>query len=44
VLLKLEGDKTGKEIERECLVDIVRWLPQTNGVHFKQGYLSAQRE
>ncbi|MBL0141134.1 MAG: CYTH domain-containing protein [Betaproteobacteria bacterium] len=34
----------GKEIERKYLVDLSKWTPQDAGIHFKQGYLNAQKE
>lgn len=33
-----------KEIERKYLVKLDAWKPQTEGTHFKQGYLNAQKE
>ena len=34
----------GKEIERKYLVDLAAWKPLDAGIHFKQGYLNAQKE
>jgi adenylate cyclase len=34
----------GKEIERKYLVDMAAWKPQGAGIHYKQGYLNAQKE
>ena len=34
----------GKEIERKYLVDLAAWTPADGGIHFKQGYLNAQKE
>lgn len=34
----------GKEIERKFLIDQKLWKPQGSGIHFKQGYLNAQKE
>jgi adenylate cyclase len=34
----------GKEIERKYLVNVAAWVPQDQGIHFKQGYLNAQKE
>ena len=34
----------GKEIERKYLVNMALWQPKSGGIHFKQGYLSAQKE
>lgn len=34
----------GKEIERKFLVDTTKWQPRDGGTHFKQGYLSSQKE
>jgi adenylate cyclase len=34
----------GKEIERKYLVKPGAWAPQGEGTHFKQGYLSSQKE
>lgn len=34
----------GKEIERKYLVKTDAWVPQDEGVHFKQGYLNSQKE
>lgn len=34
----------GKEIERKYLVDVAAWKPRDEGIHYKQGYLSAQKE
>ena len=33
-----------KEIERKYLINIATWVPQDAGIHFKQGYLNAQKE
>ncbi|MBK8791888.1 MAG: CYTH domain-containing protein [Holophaga sp.] len=33
-----------KEIERKYLVKLETWKPQGEGIHFKQGYLNAQKE
>jgi CYTH domain-containing protein len=33
-----------KEIERKYQVDLALWVPQGEGVHFKQGYLNSQKE
>ncbi|MBL0125421.1 MAG: CYTH domain-containing protein [Betaproteobacteria bacterium] len=33
-----------KEIERKFLVDQTSWKPHDAGIHFKQGYLNAQKE
>jgi CYTH domain-containing protein len=33
-----------KEIERKYLLDLSKWTPQSEGTHFKQGYLNAQKE
>lgn len=33
-----------KEIERKYLVDVNAWVPQGEGIHFKQGYLNSQKE
>jgi adenylate cyclase len=35
------GGLVGKEIERKYLVDVALWKPRGEGVHFTQGYLSA---
>ncbi len=34
----------GKEIERKYLVNLAAWKPAGPGIHFKQGYLNAQKE
>ena len=34
----------GKEIERKYLVNLDAWKAQDEGIHFKQGYLNAQKE
>ena len=34
----------GKEIERKYLVNLDAWKAQDHGIHFKQGYLNAQKE
>lgn len=34
----------GKEIERKYLVNLAAWKPRDAGIHFKQGYLNAQKE
>jgi adenylate cyclase len=34
----------GKEIERKYLVNLDTWKPQGAGIHFRQGYLDAQKE
>lgn len=34
----------GKEVERKFLVNQDTWQPLDAGVHFKQGYLSSQKE
>lgn len=34
----------GTEIERKFLVDLKAWTPQGPGVHYKQGYLSTDKE
>jgi CYTH domain-containing protein len=33
-----------KEIERKYQVKLDAWTPQGEGIHFKQGYLNAQKE
>ena len=33
-----------KEIERKFLVKDGAWVPQGEGIHFKQGYLNSQKE
>lgn len=33
-----------KEIERKYLVKLDAWVPQGEGIHFKQGYLNSQKE
>ena len=33
-----------KEIERKYQVNLAAWVPQGEGIHFKQGYLNAQKE
>jgi CYTH domain-containing protein len=33
-----------KEIERKYLVKLEAWVPQGEGIHFKQGYLNSQKE
>jgi adenylate cyclase len=33
-----------KEIERKYLINAAAWIPQNEGIHFKQGYLNAQKE
>lgn len=33
-----------KEIERKYLVKREAWIPQGEGIHFKQGYLNSQKE
>ena len=33
-----------KEIERKFLIDLEKWNPVGAGIHFKQGYLNAQKE
>jgi len=33
-----------KEIERKYLVQVDAWVPQGEGIHFKQGYLNSQKE
>ncbi len=33
-----------KEIERKYLINRAAWTPQGEGIHFKQGYLNAQKE
>ena len=33
-----------KEIERKYLVNLATWVPQGEGIHFKQGYLNSQKE
>ncbi len=34
----------GKEIERKYQVKLDAWVPQGEGIHFKQGYLNSQKE
>jgi CYTH domain-containing protein len=33
-----------KEIERKYQVKLEAWVPQGEGIHFKQGYLNSQKE
>jgi adenylate cyclase len=33
-----------QEIERKYLVDVAAWKPRDEGTHYRQGYLSSQKE